>query len=310
MMRPLVLALNPSIDVEWRVTRVRWEEKNEVHAERRWPGGKGVNVARWLKHLGGRPRLLLPLGGRTGAELAAGLRAERIPARVILLLESTRANVIVTSTGQGQLRFNPLGPKLSRRNWRGIVRETTSELKRASVLVLSGSLPRGLAAGSYAALVRLAHRSGVKTLLDCDGAPFAHAVKSRPFLVKPNQHELEQWRGGRLRSAAAMERAALRLSGITRGWVLVSLGEDGALLVHTRDRVVLRACAPAVQPLNTVGAGDAMLAAVALQIARDHPPADWLRSGVGAGTALTECRAGNLPRLSQVQSLVSRVRVR
>src|SRR5262245_64206789 len=86
----LVLALNPSIDAEWRVDDVLWEEKNNVHSERRWAGGKGINVARWLQHLGSQPQLLLPLGGKTGGELAGYLRAEKIPAHVIRLREPTR----------------------------------------------------------------------------------------------------------------------------------------------------------------------------------------------------------------------------
>ena len=63
MKRPVVLALNPSVDVEWQVDHVRWEEKNNVLRERRWAGGKGVNVARWLRYLGAKPELILPLGG-------------------------------------------------------------------------------------------------------------------------------------------------------------------------------------------------------------------------------------------------------
>src|SRR6186713_2229529 len=110
----LIVALNPSIDAEWQVPEVLWEEKNNVQSERRWAGGKGINVARWLKHLGGKPRLLLPLGEGTGAELAGYLRAERIPSRIIRLYEPTRVNVIVTTNAGRQMRFNPLGPKLSR----------------------------------------------------------------------------------------------------------------------------------------------------------------------------------------------------
>src|ERR1043165_4308390 len=92
VMPALVLALNPSIDAEWRVDDVLWEEKNNVHSERRWAGGKGINVARWLKHLGGKPQLLLPLGGKTGSELAGYLRAEKIPTHIIRLGEPTRVN--------------------------------------------------------------------------------------------------------------------------------------------------------------------------------------------------------------------------
>jgi fructose-1-phosphate kinase PfkB-like protein len=140
-MRALVLALNPSMDVEWRVPRVRWEEKNQIVAERRWPGGKGVNVARWLKHLGARARLLIPLGGNTGRELAAGLRQENLAATVVRLADTTRANIIVTTDAQGQLRFNPLGPNLSSLHWQAILRSARRELRRADLLILSGSLP-------------------------------------------------------------------------------------------------------------------------------------------------------------------------
>ena len=81
-MSALILALNPSIDAEWRVADVLWEEKNNVQSERRWAGGKGINVARWLKYLGGRPQLLLPLGGPSGQELVGCLRREKISARL------------------------------------------------------------------------------------------------------------------------------------------------------------------------------------------------------------------------------------
>jgi len=109
------VALNPSIDYEWKVDDVQWEEKNIVQSERRWAGGKGVNVARWLQHLEGESRLLLPLGGETGRELAGFLRQEKLAAEIIPLRQPTRVNVIVTTAARGQLRFNPKGPELSGR---------------------------------------------------------------------------------------------------------------------------------------------------------------------------------------------------
>ncbi len=309
-MRPLVLALNPSVDVEWRVAQVRWEEKNEILSERRWPGGKGVNVARWLKHLGARPQLLIPLGGQTGRELAAGLRRERIHTCVLPLRGATRANVIVTAERAGQLRFNPAGPKLSRADWAGVRRSTTRALPRASVLVLSGSLPRGLRPDAYAGLVRLAREAGVRALLDCDGPPLAAAVEAHPFLVKPNRHELALWRRRPLRSVDSLEKAARELSDVTGGWVLLSLGAQGAWLIHARDRVWLKTSAPKVAPRNTVGAGDALLASVARQVAQGAPPAEWLRWGVAAGTAATTCPAGVLPPRSLISRMGSTITVR
>ncbi len=324
-MRALVLALNPSIDAGWRVDRVLWEEKNNLRSERRWAGGKGVNVARWLKHLGGKPLLLLPLGGNTGAELARYLREEKLRARIVRLHEPTRVNVIVTTDAGRQLRFNPPGPKLSRREWDEVLkiverylrsrrREeadkpqlanirllTSAATKREGLLILSGSLPRGVPVTAYAQLIRLAHRFGVKTLLDCDGEAFAAAIKAKPFLVKPNEHELAQWLRQPLRSEAELVRAARALSEQTDGWVLASRGAKRSLLVNRAEGFQCYATPPPVKPRNTVGAGDALLAAVARQIELGSPPADWLRRGVDTGTAATGCVAGELPRLSRIR---------
>jgi len=296
----LILALNPAVDAEWRVERVEWEEKNTILSERRWAGGKGVNVARWLHHLGGKPRLLLPLGGQPGAELARWLRAEKLPAKIIPLREPTRVDVIVTTAGSRQLRFNPPGPRLSRGEWNGILRAAEQNLASARLLVLSGSLPRGLPVTAYAKLIRLAHRFDVKTLLDCDGPAFAAAIKARPFLVKPNEHELGQWWRKPLRSEAELVCAARALSEQTRGWVLVSRGAKHGLLVNCVERFQCFALPPRVKPRNTVGAGDALLAAVAQQVERGAQPKEWLCWSTAVGTAATQYPPGQLPALSQI----------
>ena len=339
-MSVLVLAFNPSIDAEWRVDEVRWEEKNSIRSERRWAGGKGINVARWLRYLGGRPQLLLPLGGRTGTELARYLQAEKIPAEISALREPTRVNVVVTTAAGRQLRFNPTGPSLSRREWHATIRALTSGFSRwgellsrrsssaktdprepfsgvksrlartlappgigwgdprkgrQGLLILSGSLPRGVPANAYAQLIRLAQGAGVRTLLDCDGEAFAAGVKAHPFLVKPNEHELAQWRGHPLRSEAEIIRAARALSEATRGWVLVSRGPKRALLLHRSSQTNFFARPPRLAAHNTVGAGDALLAAVAMQLQLGAPPEEWLRRGVAVGCAATQCAAGKLP---------------
>jgi fructose-1-phosphate kinase PfkB-like protein len=315
-MSALILALNPSIDAEWRVDDVLWEEKNNIRSERRWAGGKGVNVARWLKHLGGDGWLLTPLGGRTGDELAGYLRDEQIPARIVRVREATRVNVIVTTRAGRQLRFNPPGPKLSRAEWSRIVKSVERWLGGArrsvradqrtsdsgahgvahptGLLVLSGSLPRGVPVTAYAQLVRLAHGYGVRTLLDCDGPAFAAAVKARPFLVKPNEHELARWWRKPMRAEAEVVRAARALSAQTRGWVLVSRGPKRGLLINVAGGFEALARPPRVTPRNTVGAGDALLAAVAWQVQRGATPSDWLDAGLRVGSAATVCAAGRV----------------
>jgi 1-phosphofructokinase len=301
-MRSLILALNPSIDAEWRVDDVLWEEKNNVQSERRWAGGKGINVARWLKHLGGKPQLLLPLGGDTGLELAGYLHDEKIPAHIIHLHESTRVNVIVTTKRRRQMRFNPLGPMLSPQEWSEIQRQVKRRLSDADLLVLSGSLPRGVPVSVYRELIRQAHHAGVRTLLDCDGPAFVAGVKARPYLVKPNEHELAQWWGKAVKSEHQIATAARALSKKTGGWVLVSRGAKRSLLVNLERNFQTFAAPECPTPKNTVGAGDALLAAVAFQIAKGSSPDAWLRHGLAIGTAATQLAAGELPNPANLMS--------
>lgn len=294
MKRPVVLALNPSIDAEWRVDGVRWEEKNTVESERRWAGGKGVNVARWLRHLGSNPLLILPLGGDAGGEIAAHLDQEKITAQIIRIRETSRVNVIVTAGRQGQLRFNPHGPKLSGVEWRALLDSVRDACRTASLMVLSGSLPRGVPVTAYAKIIRMCQKLGVPALLDCDGPALEAAVHARPYFVKPNEHELAAWTAA-MKLKNGVLSAARHMSCMTGGWVFVSRGAKSALLMNADMSETLTAVPERLKPRNTVGAGDALLAAVARQMELGSAPREWLHQGLAAGTAATQCRPGELP---------------
>jgi len=303
-MRILVLSLNPAVDVEWRVRDVLWEEKNNILEERRWPGGKGINVARWLKLFGAADSsLLLPLGGANGKELADGIRRLGLAARIVSIRQSSRANIVVTTASARQIRFNPLGPVLTKAEWAQIRRAVREFLAMGDCLVLSGSLPHEAAVETYADFIRLGQAVGARVVLDCDGEAFAAGVRQAPFLVKPNEFELAQWHGRPLTSERALEKAARGLSEATKGWVLVSRGAKGATLLNESEGCFYSASVPAITVKNTVGAGDALLAAMTWQIASASPPREWLRWGVAAGSAATEGIAGKLPSVRRVQTL-------
>jgi fructose-1-phosphate kinase PfkB-like protein len=153
-----------------------------------------------------------------------------------------------------------------------------------------------LADNSYRDLIKLARRFGVRTVLDCDGAALAAATRARPFLVKPNEHELAQWWRKPLRSEKAIVHAARALSEETRGWVLVSRGAKRSLLVNASENFQAFAAPPRVKPRNTVGAGDALVAAAAWEMINGFSPMRWLIRGVKVGSVATQCLPGNLPR--------------
>lgn len=270
-------------------------EKNEVLSERRWPGGKGVNVARWLKASGQEVRLFLPLGGGTGKEIADGLKAEGISTTTVGVNVPTRVNVIVTPDQGSQLRFNPVWQELRPSEWRQVGRQVEKSLRAADLLVLSGSLPAGAPVTAYATLLRQARRLRLRAILDCDGPAFAKAIPARPFLVKPNLAELEQWVGNRLPNRQTILSAARQLSQATHGWVLVSLGARGALVIDAATGTWWSTAVSVSRVLNTVGAGDALLAGVVRAIAESHPPDEWLCCGVAAGAAAVSFPGGSTP---------------
>lgn len=295
-MRTLVVSLNPAVDCEWVVETFQPLEKNEVHSERRWPGGKGINVARWLTWLGEKPALFVPVGGAPGVELLAGLKREKLKTHAYNLGEPTRVNVIVTqSKGGPQYRLNPLWPRFSAAEQRGVFKATQEAIERSDRVVLSGALPRTMPVDTYARLIAEAKARRKVVVLDCDGEAFRLGASQGPDLVKPNESELAQWCGRTLRTRAQILGAATELSQTTGGWVVVSLGPDGALLVHAKRGVTLHEPAKAVEVRNTVGAGDAMLAAILQSMSLTASPRAWLKAGVRIGTTATQVAPGTLP---------------
>ena len=306
-MAALVISLNPAVDCEWRVKAVLPEEKNEILEEVRWPGGKGINVARWLTWLAEPNRLFLPLGGDTGRELAQGLRAEGLTFSRFPLKEPNRVNVVVTQESGPQFRFNQTRPQLDRATSRRLVARAAELAGRGDPVVISGTLAFGAPAESYAQIAATARRARRRVFLDCDREPFNRALQESPFLVKPNEFELAQWAGRKLSSLEAVARAAAELSRVTGGYVLVSRAGSGALLVSEKAGIQLSAGVPAVNVRNTVGAGDAMLAGAIAASNRSDQPAKWLRWAIATGCAATEVPPGKLPTRRRWQQLLREV---
>src|SRR6185295_6957542 len=172
----------------------------------------------------------------------------KVRTHIVPLKQPTRVNVIVTARSGGQMRFNPLGPILSRAEWKALI----AKLKACccQTVIFSGALPRGVPPNAYEVLIGTARKLGAEPILDCDGDAFASGIEAGPELVKPNEHELEHWWRRPLKN---MFEAVASLSEKTGGWVIVSQGRDGALIWNSQTCVGFSARAPKVQVRNTVG---------------------------------------------------------
>ncbi|TMR93395.1 1-phosphofructokinase family hexose kinase [Nonomuraea basaltis] len=287
----LTVTLNLALDVTYEVPSVDWDGVNRVGAVHRRAGGKGVNVARVLAALGQEVLVTGLAGGPTGRAIEEDLRAARLPSALCGIAADSRATLAVCETGgpapqetpgpretAGGRRtalFNEPGPEVTPAELATFVRHYTSLAAVADVVVISGSLPRGVPADIYATLADLA---GVPVIVDADGDPLRHAPKGRPSVVKPNAKELARAVPGGTPDEGAR---ALRDQGAES--VVVSMGSEGLLAVTGEG--TFRARMPYTVEGNPTGAGDSLVAGLALGLVESEPWPERLRRAAALGAA-------------------------
>jgi tagatose 6-phosphate kinase len=287
----VVVCLNPALDVTHHVDAVDWGGVNRPRAVRARPGGKGLNVARTLHALGVDVLALGLAGGLTGAGMEAALRELSVPAAFTPVAGETRRTFSVVDDS-GVTAFHEAGPEVGEEEFAGFWRGYEQALEGATAVVLSGSLPPGLEAGTYATLIETAAAARVPAVLDTHGEALRRGAAAGPAIVKPNLAELASLTGRPLAptkdgatDAAADLATATAAAGQLRGAqaVVVTLGPDG-LLAATGDGC-WRARAPAAVAGNATGAGDAVAAALAHGLVLGRPWDERLRHAAALGAA-------------------------
>ena len=168
----VVVCLNPALDVTHHVDAVDWGGVNRPRTVRARPGGKGLNVARTLHALGVDVLVLGLAGGITGAGVEAALRERCVPAALTPVAGETRRTFTVVDdsvAGHGVTAFHESGPEIGEDEFGTFLRGYEQALEVATAVVLSGSLPPGLAAGTYATLIETAAAAAVPAVLDTHG---------------------------------------------------------------------------------------------------------------------------------------------
>lgn len=229
--------------------------------------GKGVNVSRALAKVGVPTCAVLPAGGPTGRYLAELLDDDGVPHRITRQAGGTRVNTTALHPGGVTVKLNGPGGELSAAEQESLLEETTLALGEAREgvegtlwMAICGSLPPGVGTQLVADLVGLAHRHGARCAVDASGEALTAALSAGADLLAPNRRELAEVDPA-ARTTGPIEEladAARALSLQTRAELLVSLGRDGAL--YTDGRQVLHGFGPPLTPVNTAGAGDALLA--------------------------------------------------
>jgi tagatose 6-phosphate kinase len=285
----VTVTLNAAIDRTLTVPNFQRGQRHRASAGVTLAGGKGINVARALKALGVPVVATGLVGGATGSRIVEQLTAEAILNDFVHIEgESRTSTAVVDPTGGTYTEINEWGPSV-----RPDELETLSEKLRyltqdAEFVIFAGSLPRDVQADFYAEATRELARRHVPVVLDTEGEPLRLGVEAEPFLVSPNQTEAEGLVGQEFHDE---EDFLLALDSIAeRGArnVLITT-EHGALalLREERDAHHLRALAPRIDPVSTVGSGDVLLAAFLAARHSGRSNVESLRAAVAAGAAAT-----------------------
>ena len=276
------VTFNPSLDYLVTVDDFKLGLTNRTSSERLVPGGKGLNVSMVLGTLGLENTAFGFAAGFTGAEIVRrveemGVRADFIPVREGF----SRINLKLQSIDGTEI--NGSGPPVDREAVEALMARLDA-LGEGDVLVLAGSIPKSMPEGSYERiLARLAGRK-VMTVVDAEKELLVRALKYRPFLVKPNSHELGEIFGREFRTRREAVPYGVKLREMGAENVLVSMAGEGAVLA-AGDGSIYESPAPAGRLVSGVGAGDAMVAGflAGWLSGRDYGRA--FRMGIAAGSA-------------------------
>ena len=281
----LTVTMNPSIDTRYSVDHLVIDDVNRV-TPAKTAGGKGLNVSRVLVQLGDDVVATGLLGGHSGAYLGELMDADGITHRFTPIAGESRTCIALLHDGN-QTEFLESGPTVSTEELEAFVGNYADLVSKASCVTLSGSLPKGVPADTYARLVAIAAEAGVPVLLDTSGAALDAALEAdvKPTLVKPNLTEINGLLGTSFTSDDLSDlrqtlAADARFAGIP--WVVVSMGAAGSVAFH--DGRTLRARAPRIEAVNATGSGDSTIAGFAHAIAAGSDAEEVLRCGNTCGT--------------------------
>ena len=284
----VTVTMNPAIDKTVDITRLEKGDLNRIKRVEMDAGGKGVNVSKTIRALGGDSIATGFIGGNSGIIIKNVLSALGITTDFVMVEGETRTNLKVVEEKGDVTELNEPGPQVSAGQLEELICRLEGYAAKDTLFVLAGSIPAGVPKDVYRKITERVHEKGAKVLLDADGELFSESLKASPDMLKPNRLELERhfkmdYRASEKELAGLGQR--LMEGGVSMA--AISLGQMGALFL-TKDKKY-RCQGLKVKAHSNVGAGDAMVAAMAYGWDRKLPLEECIRlcMGVSAGAVTT-----------------------
>lgn len=274
------LTLNPSIDYIVNVANLEIGKVNRTDSDLKFVGGKGINVSRVLNNLNIESTTLGFIGGFTGDYIDKTLKNQGINTDFIWVTEDSRINVKLKSSEETEI--NGLGPNISDKS----LNELMNKLKNLSnkdVLVLAGSIQKTLPTDLYLDIQKQVSENNVKVIIDTSGQALIESLKNKPFLIKPNNHELEDVFNVKIEDEKSLIHYGKKLQCMGAENVIISRAEKGALLI-TKEGVFKSNC-PKGTVINSVGAGDSLVGGFLAEYSKSRDIIEAFKTGIACGSA-------------------------
>ncbi len=276
------VTFNPAIDYVIHMHALNFGEVNRSESEEIFYGGKGINVSTVLKNLGQDSVALGFIAGFTGKAIEAGLNDMGITSDFIELGSGfTRVNVKIKARVETDI--NGQGPDIDEKATDELFGKL-DKLKSGDYLILAGSIPATMPDDTYERIMERLDGRGINIVVDATRDLLLNVLRYKPFLIKPNNFELGEMFDKKLTTRNEIVEHAQKLREMGARNVLVSMAGDGAVLISETNEVV-RMGVPEGRVLNSVGAGDSMVAGFVLGYMRSGNYLEAIKLGTACGSA-------------------------
>ena len=305
----LTVTLNPCIDKTVTVDRFTFGGLNRASSEREDAGGKGINVSKVLTKMGAENLATGILFGDSGRKIKKELDALKIKNDFLISDGGeTRTNMKLIESASGEVtEINGVGAEVSPALLSEFMKKYSMLLEDADIVVLAGSAPAGVPRDIYRTLTETANEKGARVILDADGDLLKNGLAGRPFMIKPNIHELSRLLDKELDESDLADATKPFIdSGI--GIVAVSMGKEGSAFFT--ENKALRVSALPVTGGCATGAGDSMVAASAYSLMNSFELSKLARYASAAGSATASKEGTEVCDLDEITSGAEKVIVK
>ncbi|MEH7384643.1 1-phosphofructokinase [Bacillus sp. JJ1521] len=297
------VTLNPSIDYFIEVDDFNVGELNRIKNDRKSPGGKGINVSTVLQNVGTKSVALGFIGGFTGQFLNDALKERNIKTDFIAVEGDTRINVKLHSNVETEI--NGSGPQITSTELEQLL-DKFNHLRKGDVLVLAGSIPASLPTTLYKQVAKNLKDKQVKIVVDATKDLLVEVLPFKPFLIKPNHHELAEIFDVEINNAEEAIPYGKKLIEMGAEHVIVSMADKGSLL-FVGDEVYF-ANIPEGKLVSSVGAGDSVVAGFIASYSKNQNAIEAFRFGATAGSATAYSEG--LATEEKINELISQIQVK